>query len=321
LGVGAEVWTGPSSSRITHYEYEQLVDRILTVVDGMVPDGATVLVVSKGDEKLLQLGGREAWHFPRDEDGRYAGFYPVDSAAAIAHLEELRSRGARYIVFPTSTLWWLEHYEDFGRHLAGRYRTVLRKEDTCLIFELEEKEGESGEEQEDPQGKATQGKAGPARQPKRRLYGEQRLARQLEEVVGAILPPRAACAVVALGDPELLALDGRECRELGRSAAAEPGAAIERLESMRSSGAEFLVVPAPAFEWLERQPELVDHLAARHRLVTRQQHVCVIYELVRPNGAGSTAAQDADRTSPSTVSTRRSLLDRLLGRKRSDHRV
>jgi hypothetical protein len=268
--------TGPSSSRITHYEYEQLVDRILTVVDGMVPEEATVLVVSKGDEQLLQLGGREAWHFPRDEDGKYAGYYPVDSSAAIAHLEQLRDRGARYIVFPTSALWWFEHYEDFARYLTRRYRTVLRKEDTCVIFELEEgdHEAEGSEERR-----------------KSRLYGEQRLATQLEEIVVALLPPQSVPVVVSLGDPELVALDGRESWEFPRAAGARDEVAIERLGQFVESGAEFFVVPRSAFEWLARRPALIEYLERHHRPVTRQENVCLIYELVPP-AAGAPDARE-----------------------------
>src|SRR5437868_4224083 len=61
----------------------------------------------------------------------------TSSAAAIEHLEELRRRGARYLVFPATGLWWLEHYEDLGRHLDVHYRVALRRDDACLIFDLD----------------------------------------------------------------------------------------------------------------------------------------------------------------------------------------
>jgi hypothetical protein len=102
----------------------------------VLPPDATVLVVSKGDEELTQLCGRRAWHFPQREDGIYAGFYPADSAAAIEHLEGLRRKGAQFVLFPSTAFWWLEHYQDFRRHLETRYRLVIRKEDTCLVFAL-----------------------------------------------------------------------------------------------------------------------------------------------------------------------------------------
>ena len=59
-----------------------------------VPAGATVLVVSRGDDDLVSFDGRVGWHFPQAEDGVYAGHHPQDGDAAIRHLEELRTRGA-----------------------------------------------------------------------------------------------------------------------------------------------------------------------------------------------------------------------------------
>ena len=76
--------------------YRDLVERIREVVDRELPPDATVLVVSNGDDELLELGAsRRGWHFPQIEDGTYAGHHPGDSAEAIAHLEALR-QGARH---------------------------------------------------------------------------------------------------------------------------------------------------------------------------------------------------------------------------------
>ena len=61
-------------------DYDQLVLRIREVVSGALPPGATVIVVSKGDEELLKLDEIRAWHFPRYEDGVYAGYYPLLTA-------------------------------------------------------------------------------------------------------------------------------------------------------------------------------------------------------------------------------------------------
>jgi glycosyltransferase involved in cell wall biosynthesis len=117
-------------------EYQQLTPRFRELVRRSLPASATVVVVSKGDEELLQVGTAKAWHFPRREDGVYAGYYPADSQAATAHLEHLRGRGAEYLVFPQTSFWWLEHYADFRRHLESNYPVVLHERDTCLIFAL-----------------------------------------------------------------------------------------------------------------------------------------------------------------------------------------
>jgi hypothetical protein len=114
---------------------KQLAD-IHAVVDERVPEGATVLVISRGDEEALDLGGRRAWHFPQEGDGTYAGSYPRDSEEAVAHLECLRERGAQYLLVPGTSAWWLEHYEGFARHLRQRYRPLTEREE-CALYALE----------------------------------------------------------------------------------------------------------------------------------------------------------------------------------------
>jgi glycosyltransferase involved in cell wall biosynthesis len=208
--------------------YRQLVCRIREVVRTTLPPDARVLVVSKGDDDLLKLDGREGWHFPRVEGGGpeqlfaegsngseeanwidngktyefrlYAGmerttlldtvrvarrsgeeegkaflvaapnpvpagegllgtttiswstgqegswgrvyvsvdtdYYPADSAVAIDYLEEVRTKGAEFLLFPATGLWWFEHYPEFRRYLASNYRVVGHQEDACLIFDL-----------------------------------------------------------------------------------------------------------------------------------------------------------------------------------------
>lgn len=117
-------------------DYFGLVDEVTSMVTAVVPPSKTVLVVSKGDENLLRLGSRTGWHFPRADDGRYAGHYPADSEDAIRQLEQLRERGASHVVFPATSLWWLDHYPELGRHLRNRYTCLVRDEDTCAIYDL-----------------------------------------------------------------------------------------------------------------------------------------------------------------------------------------
>ena len=96
---GASTWQ-PHVRRPNAW-YRDLVERIREVVDRELPPDATVLVVSNGDDELLELGAeRRGWHFPQMEDGTYAGHHPGDSAEAIAHLEALRDRGARVHPLP-----------------------------------------------------------------------------------------------------------------------------------------------------------------------------------------------------------------------------
>jgi GT2 family glycosyltransferase len=116
-------------------EYSALRHRIREAARESIPRDKTALVLSKGDAELLDLYGRTAWHFPRQLDGRYAGFYPKRDISAIAHLEAMRARGASYLLIPETSRWWLEHYPGFSAHLE-RYRLVLEDPDSCLIFAI-----------------------------------------------------------------------------------------------------------------------------------------------------------------------------------------
>jgi hypothetical protein len=115
-------------------DYRALVLRVREAVAATVPAGATVLVVSKGDDDLLALPGRKGWHFPRDENGDYLGYDP-ERDQAIPQLEALRAKGGQFLVFPETTFWWLDYYKEFKQHLESRYRRIHSDRD-CIIYQL-----------------------------------------------------------------------------------------------------------------------------------------------------------------------------------------
>src|SRR5262249_26901830 len=115
--------------------YRRLPDRMREVVSRTVPDGGVVAVVSKGDADLVRLEGRAGWHFPRSAGGAYAGYYPADGAAAVAHLEEVRAQGAQYLLLPGTAFWWLGHYPEFRRHLET-HCPRLHADEHCVIHQL-----------------------------------------------------------------------------------------------------------------------------------------------------------------------------------------
>ena len=133
-GPDAEPVPDPEDGQPRHYV--ALVDRIRGIADEALPAGATVAVVSRGDYRLMHLGGRQAWHFPRTETGLYAGYHPRTSEDAIDHLEALRAAGADFLLFPATSIWWLDHYEGFRDHLEGRYPRALDDPAVCVAFDL-----------------------------------------------------------------------------------------------------------------------------------------------------------------------------------------
>jgi hypothetical protein len=129
-----------------------------------------VLVVSRGDEQFVRLEGRRGWHFPRHEDGRWAGFHPADSQEAVEHLESLRSQGAQYLVFPQTAFWWLDYYAGLREQLEERYR-LLATSESCRIYDIRTPRAagmESGGPQEDSRASA-----------------------RMDEIVRRLLPPAA----------------------------------------------------------------------------------------------------------------------------------
>jgi hypothetical protein len=113
--------------------WEEALARVAQRVRGVTPRDANVATVTKWDPTLLRLSRRRGVQFP-DRRTMPDG-YPREDGAVIAHLEGLRSQGVTHIVFPSASLWWLEHYAGFGEHLDGRHRLLCRDED-CAIYEL-----------------------------------------------------------------------------------------------------------------------------------------------------------------------------------------
>ncbi|HEY3186737.1 MAG TPA: hypothetical protein VGJ70_04655, partial [Solirubrobacteraceae bacterium] len=116
--------------------YRALRRRLTAAVRAATPEGATLAVVSRGDDELLAVGARRAWHFPRDDDGAWAGHYPADSDEAIAQLEAVRRDGADYLVVPSTAAWWLDEYPGLRAHLRRRGRAVPCDDDVCRVFRL-----------------------------------------------------------------------------------------------------------------------------------------------------------------------------------------
>jgi GT2 family glycosyltransferase len=121
------------------HAYRQSVDRIRQAVHEHVPRHATVLVASHGDDELLRLYGRRAWHFPGLADGTYVGYHPASSEAALVNLQALEALGATHLVLPAHMVWWLEHYSELARHLQRRCRLVYGHDDLCRVFSLLER--------------------------------------------------------------------------------------------------------------------------------------------------------------------------------------
>jgi GT2 family glycosyltransferase len=131
-GPAARDGFGPAD----YLRYRKLVGRLRDLARRELSPQSSVLVISKGDDELLDIGVEQAAHFPQDERGGYAGHYPESSAAAIAELEELRGKGAQYLLVPVMASWWLDRYPELGEHLRNRCRLVAEDAEAGSLFEL-----------------------------------------------------------------------------------------------------------------------------------------------------------------------------------------
>jgi glycosyltransferase involved in cell wall biosynthesis len=122
--------------RLEQQQYLRLIAKIRQIVDAHVPPKAVVAVVSKGDDQLLRFRRQRGCHFPQTRGGVYAGHHPANSAEAIAHLEELISRGVEYLLVPSTSFWWFEHYREFKQHLDGHYKEAVNEPECCRVYAL-----------------------------------------------------------------------------------------------------------------------------------------------------------------------------------------
>lgn len=245
------------NGRLSQSEYAELVSRVQASVAEHVPPGSSVLVVSKGDASLVELPGVTAAHFPQDANGGYAGHHPHDSAAATAQLEELRRRGAEYLVLPASSRWWLDFYGEFAAHLAGHGVLVADLPDSCLIYGL---------------GRSVQPPTGPPLAARPRANVSQ-IRDYLENLVAqeAQLVVLEAEGGVAEGLAPLRAIGLR----VADIAVSDPLPRLRR----STRGAEYLVVPRAADGWLQDHPEVAEEIEESCRKIADQRHLCRVYEL------------------------------------------
>lgn len=245
------------STPLGELEYAELVGRVQAAVLANVPGGASVLVAGKGDAALLELPGLRAAHFPQSESGGYAGHHPRDGAAVIGELEELRRRGAEYLVIPTTVQWWFDYYEGLGAHLGGHGRLVVDEPGVCTIFSL-----------------------GPDPSPPLQLtpMGPPRASiEQLREYLGLLLPEGAELVVLE-EHPEAVAAALAPLRATALALVGlDSTSAIVALHEHGRAGAEYVVAPRVTDRWLTDHAAVDAVLEEDLTKVADQRHLARVF--------------------------------------------
>jgi len=250
--------------RLGEVEYAELIGRVQAAVLANVPAGASVLVVSKGDAALLELPNLAAAHFPQGEGGGYAGHHPRDGGSIIAQLEDLRRRGAEYLVIPATAQWWLDYYEGLAAHLGGHGRLVAEAPGVCTIFSL-------AAEQPPP---LLLTPLGPPRAS----------AAQLREFLALLLPEEAALVVLeAEEDGIAAALAPLRASPMPLAGHDTTGAIVELHERGRA-GAEYVVVPRGTDRWLAAHAAIEAVLDEDMRKVADQRHLGRVFAIEDTKG-------------------------------------
>lgn len=240
-------------------DYASLVHRVRELVWEHVPAGSNVAVVSKGDPALILFDQRSGWHYPQTASGQYLGHHPDTGAAAVAHLESLRQRGAQYLVIPGTYAWFLDFYIDLRSHL-NREGELIHRDDNCAIYSLAKRAHTTA-----PTHTAAE--------------------RQLRDLVTAVLPHGSS--IMAFSWSHAALAGSAEFRVL-QSPSVDAGgeAGFSGLAAgIRGSGAQYLVVPAPP-PGQPRADQVVEGCRQTWATVLDHRHVCAVFALPAAKAAG-----------------------------------
>lgn len=105
------------------------------LLGNLLPDEEIVLVLSEGDERLLELE-RSAWHFPHDAGGRHVPLETGTGAHAVSQLRSLSRNGIRYLVVPATLLWMLGRRPALAAYLDRECRQLARRDRIGAVYEL-----------------------------------------------------------------------------------------------------------------------------------------------------------------------------------------
>jgi hypothetical protein len=261
-------------------QYLDMVRAIRGAVERHVPKGATVLVASKGDPELAQLGDRRAWHFPRGRDGGYAGFHPADAQAALAHLGALAELGAEYFLLPATSFWWLHHYDAFASHLDRSCTLIPTGNAELRLYRLARN------------GQAPSSPTEPAR-PSSSSVLPSGVASQLKSVLHALTAPDETIWLCAPNQVPHLEVPGRSVEMIEPDAVA-PVSSDGGIESTPDRGVLVILHAGAAAPPEVRR--LRRAAASRWTPMAVREHLCSLYRIHPTPRLGATTSEASHDT-------------------------
>jgi LmbE family N-acetylglucosaminyl deacetylase len=113
--------------------WHRLYSAIQEIIKVVPAESSFILVGDVCPEAPALFAPRRCLPF-LEKDGRYWG-KPPDDATAIRELERLRKAGASFIIFTSSTFWWLEYYGGLHRYLRAHSRCI-RQDERIVAFDM-----------------------------------------------------------------------------------------------------------------------------------------------------------------------------------------
>jgi GT2 family glycosyltransferase len=265
----------PGPGKSGQQEYSKLRRRIVETVWRVVPAGASVLVASKGDSRLLRIHGCTAGHFPQSETAVYSGYHFPDSAALLEQLDLLRNRGAQYLVLPETAYWWLDFYRGFHTYLSTACSRIGEPGGSCMIFRLPESDAP-------PNGvRANLSRAGASSTDAKQV--DPSLPSQICNLAKLSIPAGSSVLLAGLDDRPLPEFEAYRALPFpAPSTSTKPfvdsADAISQVETLRREKAEYVVFPVTVFWWLDLYADFRRYLETTALLVAHGES-CVIYSL------------------------------------------
>jgi len=238
------------------YRRLEIAGRVPQIVEANLPSHATVAVATGGKNELLKLGGRRAWHFPQAGTNERGRLFQQGSEGS-------------------ADVPWIEAGMRYEFHLFGgpEYSKELAALSVIGLADADLRINDIG--------------SIPAGQ------------------VYLVAAPNPVPAPNRFGRTTITwnTGDGTEGRvylsEGGAYESCDPrdsDEAISHLEAIRARGAEYLLLPATAFWWLDRYQRFREYLEARCPVIVQDENICFIFDLV-----GTARARKIDRQTPIVV--------------------
>jgi glycosyltransferase involved in cell wall biosynthesis len=225
------------------YPVQQMVDRIREIVRERLPADAAITVATSGNTELLRLDGRRAWHFPQADKDSRGDLFAQAADGSVATPPWIEPG----MTYEFSLYGGPESSKMLARLLVKGVTDSLLLTTTAL--------------------------------PQARGHDDGVLLTAIPNPVPAGDEPGVTNITWSTGD-------GSEGQVYVSSTGVYPGhdpvnsdEAWASLQSAKRKGAEYLIMPAQSFWWLDDYQEFRKRVDARYPAVARDEDTCIIFDL------------------------------------------